>query len=57
MDVISPPLKAYLADRGQGWGGGEEEEGVAMHGDVMGGGDSNQIQTVVSKWINKQISK
>ena len=38
MDVISPPLKAYLADRGQGWGEGEEEEGVAMGGGVVGGG-------------------
>lgn len=42
MDVISPPLKAYLADRGQGWGEGEEEEGVAMGGGGgVGGRDSN----------------
>lgn len=26
MDVIFPPLKAYLADRGQGWEEEEEEE-------------------------------
>lgn len=51
MDVIFPPLKAYLADRGQGWG--EEEEGEVRGGVLfMGGaeeGNQNQIQTEVVK--------
>lgn len=53
MDVIFPPLKAYLADRGQGWEEEEEDEagGVFMGG--VGEGESNQIQTEVGKWISK----
>lgn len=60
MDVIFPPLKAYLADRGQGWEKEEEDEGGKEGGLFMGGdgeGESNQIHTEVGKWISKYISK
>lgn len=56
MDVIFPPLKAYLADRGQGWERKEEDEGGKEGGLFMGGagkGESSQIQTEVGKWISK----
>lgn len=55
MDVIFPPLKAYLADRGQGWEEEEEEEEQGAEGEegvYMGGvGEGNQTKSR-QRWVN-----